>query len=42
MFEDMLDFDAETYKMMKAKVQEIGTRINEFLTLEATNPPEGI
>lgn len=42
MFEDMLDFDSETYQMMKEKVAEVGMRIKEFLTLESELPPEGI
>lgn len=42
MFEDMLDFDAETYKLMKAKVMAAKARAEEFLGLEARMPPEGI
>ena len=41
MFENM-GFDAEDYKYMKNAIEEAGQRINEFLTLEAKLPPEGL
>ena len=41
MFENM-GFDVEDYKYMKNEVGKIVERINEFLTLEAKTPPEGL
>lgn len=41
MFESM-GFDVEDYKYMKNAIAEAGKRINEFLTLEAKLPPEGM
>ena len=42
MFQDMLDFDAETYRYMKNAVIEAGQKIKEFCELETKLPPEGM
>lgn len=42
MIEGMNGFGIEEYEVLKNAIAEAGKRINEFLTLEAQRPPEGL
>jgi hypothetical protein len=42
MFEDMLDFDVESYQYIKEAFAGVGQKIKEFCELEVRQPPEGL
>ena len=42
MFEDMLDFDVESYQYIKEAFAGVGQKIAEFCELETKLPPEGL
>ena len=42
MFQDMLDFDVESYQYIKETFAGVGQKIKEFCELETKLPPEGM